>query len=353
MLCRFLEALDEPALLLARSGVIRHANAATLRLLGCRGTAPLVGRPLSELVVDPPEAVASLVRRLFATGASVIGSLQLRATDGSIRKYQCRGCRVSGLSEADGIFSLLRLENTSQERFRVLTQKIVALNAEIRRNKLIQIQLEATLEQREILLRELHHRVKNNLQTLLGMLSLAEQRTTLPKAREVIGDAKSRVEALAVLQRLLYQNENLGSVDGPVFLREVCANVERAFRRPGIAVRVSSAELSMGLDVASVVALIVNELLTNAFKHAFPASAEGEILIRLGQEDSPGGTLVLVVEDNGRGLGARHTPGTGMALVRGLAQQQGGTCSVESRSGVRCVVTLRDGQTSRPRPALQ
>jgi len=80
MLCRFLEALDEPAFLLARSGVIRHANAATLRLLGCREPALLVGRPLSELAADPPEAVASLVRRFFATSASVIGSLQLRAT---------------------------------------------------------------------------------------------------------------------------------------------------------------------------------------------------------------------------------------------------------------------------------
>jgi two-component sensor histidine kinase len=234
----------------------------------------------------------------------------------------------------------------------VLTEKIVALNEEIRRSKRIQLQLEATLEQREILLRELHHRVKNNLQTLLSILLLAERRTTVPKAREVIGDARLRVEALAVLQRLLYATGDLASVDGAAFLSDVCANVERAFRRPGITVRVRSAEVTLSLDVASSLGLIVNELLTNAFKHAFPDREQGEIQVCLHQKNGRGSPLMLVVADDGRGYGSRQTAGTGLALVRGLTQQQGGTCVLETALGVRCTVTLPERQNSQPRSSL-
>jgi two-component sensor histidine kinase len=284
----------------------------------------------------------------------VIARLHLRASDGSVRKHRCRGCRVGGPAwPGDEALLLVRLETAAHEHFRVLTEKIVALNAEIRRTKRTQLQLEAALGQSETLLRELHHRVKNNLQTLLGILSLAEQQAKAPQAREAIGDARMRVEALAVLQRLLYAKGDLASVDGVAFLREVCANVERAFRRPGIAVRVRSVEAPMSLDVASALGLIVNELLTNSFKHAFPDRGQGEVSVCLSREDGPDGALVLVVADDGRGLGPGQASGTGLALVRGLAQQQGGTCAIEAAGpGVRCRVTLHDRQPSRPRPPL-
>lgn len=349
MLRRFLEALDEPALLLTRSGAVRHANAAAQRLLPDQER-PLIGRSLAEFVVDPPGDVTTLLRRFSGTSQAVIGRLHLPASDGHVHKYQCRGCRIAPPGEE--ALLLVRLDSGAQQQFRVLTEKIVALNAEVRRSKRVQLQLEAALEQREILLRELHHRVKNNLQTLLGILALAEQRATVPKAREVIGDARMRVEALAVLQRLLYASGDLASVDGAAFLEQVCANVERAFRRPGITIRVRSAKVPMSLDVASALGLIVNELLMNAFKHAFPDREKGEVLVSLNQVDGPGGALVLVVADNGRGLEPMQVSGTGLALIQGLARQQDGTCEIEAASGVRCTVTLRDPQRARSRPSL-
>jgi two-component sensor histidine kinase len=297
--------------------------------------------------------VATLLRRFSGTRQAVIGRLHLRASDGGVAKHRCRGCRIGGPTPpGEEVLLLVRLESVAHGQFRALTEKIVALNAEIRRTKRTQLQLEAALEQSDTLLRELHHRVKNNLQTLLGILSLAEQRATVPKAREVIGDARMRVEALAVLQRLLYAKGDLASVDGAAFLAAVCANVERAFRRPGITVRVQAAEAAVSLDVASALGLIANELLTNAFKHAFPDRKKGEISVRLSQEDGPDGALVLVVADDGRGLGPGQEEGTGLTLVRGLAQQQGGACAIETAAGVRCTVTLRDRQHSRAPPPL-
>lgn len=153
-----------------------------------------------------------------------------------------------------------------------------------------------------------------------------------------------------MLQRLLYAKGDLASVDGVAFLAAVCANVERAFRRPGITVRVQAAAAAVSLDVASALGLIANELLTNAFKHAFPDRERGEVSVGLSQEDGPDGALVLVVADDGRRFGPEQDVGTGLTLVRGLAQQQGGACPIETASGVRCTVTLRDRQRSRAQP---
>jgi two-component sensor histidine kinase len=150
---------------------------------------------------------------------------------------------------------------------------------------------------------------------------------------------------MAVLQRLLYQRDDLASVDGFAFLAELCATVERAFRRPGIAVRVAPAEVKLDLDVAAAAGLIANELLTNAFKHAFPDRERGEVTVRLRRD---GDDVVLTVEDDGRGLGRHRAGGTGLALVRGLARQCGGTCLVESAGGVRCSVVLRGRPAPKP-----
>jgi two-component sensor histidine kinase len=344
---RLLALLDEPALLVTRSGMVHHANAAARQLLGHDGDGTLVGRTRGELAADDPPTLATLLRRFVGSGQAVVGSLRLRAPDGAVRRFRCRGGRLDGPGEEPLL--LLRLEaDASTGGFAVLTEKIVALNAEIRRNRQARLQLEAMVAQKDILLRELHHRVKNNLQVLLGILLLAEQQATAPEAKGALHDARLRVEAMAMLQRLLYQKDDLATVDGARLLEELCAHVERAFHRSGIVVRVIPARTALALDVASALGLMVNELLINAFKHAFPGQETGEIVVRL-CPDGDGG-LTLSVADNGRGPGPMPASGTGLLLVRGLAQQHGGTCTIEEAGGTRCVVTLRNGARGGARP---
>lgn len=340
---RLLAVLDEPALLVTAAGIIRRANAPALRLFGRLGGG-IEGRSLAGLTADPPERVSALLRLFSGSRTAVFGSLSLHAGDGAVHRCRCRGGRLGGIDDPGEPLLLLRLEDAARDRSRVLTGKIVALNAEIRRSKLAQQQLEAALRQKDMLLRELHHRVKNNLQVLLGILLLGEQQAKAPEALAAIHDARLRVEAMALLQRLFYQKEDLSGVDAATFLREICAGVARAFHRPGIAVRLVPVEASLPLDLASALGLIVNELLTNAFKHAFPDEKEGEVTVRLERRRADGDDdlLTLVVEDNGRGPDGAQRSGTGLLLVRGLAQQHGGTCAIEAGSGTRCVVTLRD-----------
>ncbi|HET6467530.1 MAG TPA: sensor histidine kinase [Geminicoccaceae bacterium] len=341
-----LEALDEPAALVDGSGVIGRANAAAARLLGF-ATGDLDGRALLELTADDPAPMRLMLRRCAGSGQAVVGTLSLRAADGELRKYQWRGCRVGGSAARGGAegapLLLLRLADASQDRFRVLTQKIVALNGEISHSRRIQLQLQAALDEKELLLRELHHRVKNNLQTLLGILSIAEGRAPLPEARAAIRDARLRVEAMAVLQRLLYRRDRLDGVDGRAFTQQVCENIQRSYGRPGITLELCAAELFIGLDLAAALGLILNELVTNAFKHAFPGRSEGRITVRLSQATNGSSRLMLVVEDDGCGLGAPASSGTGLALVQGLARQWGGTWQAEGSGGLRSTVTLREG----------
>lgn len=333
-----LEALDEPALLVERCGRIRQANRAARRLLG--PDRPLSGVPLAELAADPPDEVAAMLRRCAGTGQPLLGALRLRTNEGGVQPCRWRGCRVPAPPDEPPLL-LLRFERAAADPFRVLSEKIVALNAEIARNKRFQLELRSALEQKEILLRELHHRVKNNLQMLLGILLIGERGAKLPAAREVIREARLRVEAMALVQRLLYRQGDLSGVDGEGFLRELCAGIERACGRPGIRLEVRPGSAFLGLDAAAAVGLIVNELVTNAYKHAFADRAEGRIAVALAPGNGPAGDLTLTVEDDGCGFAPQNDrAGTGLMLVRGLVGQLGGACRFEPADGTRCVVTL-------------
>jgi two-component sensor histidine kinase len=345
MLQRLLAVLDEPALLVGACGTVRLANAPALRLLG-RPEGEVAGRSLQELAADPPEAVRTLLRRCAGSRTAVIGSLALSTADGATHSCRCRGGRLGEPDDPAAPLLLLRLEEGTRDRSQVLTRTIVALNAEIRRSKLAQDALEAALEQKGMLLRELHHRVKNNLQVLLGILLLGEQQAKAPEALAAIHDARLRVEAMALLQRLFYGKDRLERIEAATFLAEVARGVERAFRRPEVELRVLPTSATLPLDLASSLGLVLNELLTNAFKHAFPDGGTGAVTVGLALEPDPAGgeRFTLTVEDDGRGTDAAPDAGTGLMLVRGLAQQHGGAFTIEAAApgrSTRCTVTLR------------
>jgi two-component sensor histidine kinase len=343
-----LDALREPALLVDRGGVIRAANRAAYRKLLVNGST-FVGRSLAECAADPPARTEGLLQRCRRSGDAVIGTIQLTRADGAVHQYRSHGCRIDTTGGPD---VLLRLEAVAEEAFLALTEKVIALNREIAKNKRVQLLLRTALAEKELLLKELNHRVRNNLQTLLSMLSVAEQRAPDQRASEPLRSARMRVEAMAIVQRLVYRNQAPVSVDGYTFLEELCHSVARSIARPGIDVELMPCDVALSLDAASAVGLIVNELLTNGLKYAFANRDDGRISVALASEGE--GRLRIVVEDNGQG--PRELPpsgsGVGLALVQGLANRFGGACEITSERGTRCIVTLIDRQlpqaTSQP-----
>jgi PAS domain S-box-containing protein len=193
----------------------------------------------------------------------------------------------------------------------------------------------------KVLLDELNHRVKNNMQMLNALLRAAQRETRSAEARLVLSDASNRVGAMAAAQQVLYDAGNATTYSAKNFLEGVCASAKQAFSG---SVNISVADCTsarLSNDTAMPLALILNELLTNAAKHGRNATGDGSIQVRLTKAPD---SYLLEVEDDGPGFdaGEANKRASGLGLVSGLARQLGGTLKVERMPGARCVVQFVD-----------
>lgn len=199
----------------------------------------------------------------------------------------------------------------------------------------------ASLREKEVLLKEIHHRVKNNMQIVSSLLSLQARDVTDPAMLELVAESRARILSMALVHEDLYQSDNLAQVDFRHYLERL-AERTRSGIAGGSRVRfeLELDELALAVDQAIPLGLLCNELLTNALKHAFPDNAEGLVLVRLTQAE---GQAVITVRDTGRGLPPGFDPGQGsslgLQLVWSLADQLHG--GVEARNDGGAVFTVR------------
>jgi len=188
--------------------------------------------------------------------------------------------------------------------------------------------------QQKVLLDELNHRVKNNMQMLCGLLESA-QREASPEAQDVLRDASRRVAAMAAAQQVLYSSSAATTVSASEFLHAVGKSAQQSFGKD-VVLKVEEASGSLSNDVAMPLALVLNELLTNAAKHGLNGG-RGTITLGLKRVDDE---TVLWVEDEGTGY--EYKPNgrrsSGLGLVAGLTRQLRGRFEVERGVGARCIV---------------
>lgn len=186
-------------------------------------------------------------------------------------------------------------------------------------------QLQASLREKETLLKEVHHRVKNNLQVISSLLSLQSRQVTDPQSSIMLQESQSRVHSISLVHEKLYQAGDLARIDFGEYLEALALHLMATWRGAAahISVRVSTAGLQLPVDVAIPCGLIVNELITNALRHAFPEGRAGSVEVLVNRED--GGRVLLSVQDDGLGLpdGAelRRSGTLGLELVATLARQ--------------------------------
>lgn len=202
--------------------------------------------------------------------------------------------------------------------------------------------LRALLAEREALLRELHHRVKNNLQVITSLLEMQARHVSDPRALPVLLEARNRVSAIGAIHELLYQSGSLSRVDLVSYAKRLLPHVVSLYERTGtIAVAVLGDEVTVDLARAVPLGLLLNELISNVCKHAFPMHAAGALTVALKEDDSG---MHLRVTDDGRGLpagfSARGSKTLGLQLVRMLAKQLGGTIAFHSERGTSVDVHL-------------
>ncbi len=217
-----------------------------------------------------------------------------------------------------------------------------------------EVELRAAATRQELLMQEIHHRVKNNLQIVASLLNLQASRIRLPEARAEFQAARDRIRALATLHRHLYAHGELHTINMRAFLAELCDQLIQALGTPQggpITLDIEAPELQLSSDQAVPLALIVTEAVSNAVKYAFPGGRRGHIAVRvdvLGADAAAGGRLVrLVIQDDGVGIPAGRAEtadgvrdGIGLQLIRGFARQLGATLEVTHDGGTRYALEL-------------
>lgn len=206
--------------------------------------------------------------------------------------------------------------------------------------------LRASLDQRDHMLREIHHRVKNNLQMISSLLSLQSDRIRSPRVRRHFSDAQNRVLALSILHRHLYERSSWALVDFQAFINDLVRQISMNRDNPGpenIRLDIRAPVMAVGPDTAIPVGLIVTEAVSNAFGHAFAGVESPAISIQAAES---GGTVEFAIEDNGVGISDRIVTGQdagslGLTLIRGLAVQLGGEAEIRRRSGGGTRVAVR------------
>lgn len=194
---------------------------------------------------------------------------------------------------------------------------------------------EAEAQQR-MLINELNHRVKNNMQMLYSMVQTAQRKTKSPEAKAILTEAGQRIGAMSAVQHVLYNAKNPIAYNAVEFLEAVSGSARQAFGNE-VEIVVTQAEGELSSDSAMPLALIANELLTNAVKHGINGSTRGQIRLGLVSQVSE---TCFYVEDDGPGFtfSRPKNNSSGLGLVAGLARQLGGHFSVESGGSTRCTV---------------
>lgn len=198
-----------------------------------------------------------------------------------------------------------------------------------------QTQMLASLREKETLLKEIHHRVKNNLQVVSSLLSLQRNHTSDERAVEPLRQSQHRVLAMAALHEFLYQSQDLSRVDTRAYLTHLVSALAEAYQAgEKVELKLLLEDVPLDVDRAIPCGLITNELVSNAFKYAFSTKLHGELAVKLHQSD---GQVLLEVHDDGPGLAPsllEEVPATlGLQLVQLLTEQLGGTLTLIRTGG--------------------
>ena len=207
-------------------------------------------------------------------------------------------------------------------------------------------QLRASLGEKEILLKEIHHRVKNNLQVISGLLDLQAHHISDPTGREIYKESQNRVITMALIHEELYRSVDLSQVDFADYIQNLCENLMVSYGADGdrIGLDIKAEKIEMVVDTAIPCGLIINELITNSLKHAFPGECSGTI--RLSFKQLRDREFQLTVSDDGVGIpedvDIYKTSTLGMQLVTVMVEQLGGTLKVKRRDGTRFTIRFKE-----------
>jgi PAS domain S-box-containing protein len=327
---RVVEAAPNGIVMVDGDGRITLANAQAQRLFGY-SRAELLGQHIAALVshgeIDSPSgqawSLAGILHRSEDLPIDAGRDLYAKRKDGSRLAVEIG---LNRIDTAEGPMVLAALVDISER-------------------KQNEQRLRAAYEEKEVLLKEVYHRVKNNLQIVSALISLQAKNMHEDAARQALARGQARIQSIALVHEQLYQSANLATLDVANYVTTLATHLRSQFREAA-RIRVECAAIALGMDQAIACGLIITELVTNAIRHAFVDGRHGEVVVRL--QHGEDAWLTLEVSDNGVGLPEgvelAQQDSFGWVLVQSLAQQLGASISVRRERGTAVQVRFRESR---------
>jgi PAS domain S-box-containing protein len=223
----------------------------------------------------------------------------------------------------------------------------VVVQYDITEQKQAEALIKASLKEKEVLLKEIHHRVKNNLQIVSSLLQMQFRRTQEKEAALVLQDSQNRIASIALVHEKLYRSDNLANIDFAQYIPALTTHLFDSYKvsSEAVVLYIKVDNIFLEIETAIPCSLIINELVSNSLKYAFPANRQGEIAIEFHANSDH--TMTLIVRDNGIGIleefDIATTTSLGLTLVQGLVEQLEGMLELNRSQGTEFKITFPGG----------
>jgi PAS domain S-box-containing protein len=221
--------------------------------------------------------------------------------------------------------------------------EISGIGHDITEKKISEEKIKQSLKEKEVLLKEVHHRVKNNLQVISSILNLQSSYVKDKKTLEILRESQNRIKSMAYIHESLYQTKDFSNINFTEYVTSLANNLVHSYQNfeGQVDLELKIQDIYLNLDIAIPCGLIINEILSNALKYAFPKNQKGKISIRLSLQDRQ---ITLVIRDNGIGLPShidyRNTESLGLQLVVTLVDQLGGSIKLDRLKGTKFTIVF-------------
>jgi len=351
-----------------REGILLYVNPAAAKNLGYN-VPVLIGQPIFRFIAPEFYDIIRQATKKRMAGEDVPSyEIKIIAKDGTYHTVLVNGAYIhyeglpaslnvlsdiTALKQAEEVIRSANeeLEKRVAERTNALIKANELLVSEIAARKNAEEEITRSLNEKVLLLREIHHRVKNNLQIISSLLNLQSRYITDKKVLESIKDSQSRVRAMALVHERIYRSHNITEINLKDYLNYLTKQILQFYSTPHYQIRISVTmeDIMADIDTVIPVGLFINELVSNSLKHAFPDGRKGIISIECTRQAPD--TLRFIYHDNGTGLTPgfdwKNTESLGLRLVNSLVDQLNGTIEMGEGEGTTFIIVIRQNTDHR------
>ncbi len=320
------ESDPDYTILLDLEGNLLDVNSAATEIIG-QSKEELMGKHFMDLTIFPPEELD-----IHASNFSNFSEGHI------VKPYEAQ------IYDKNGGIRWIEVKLTSIKKDNIISY-ILIISSDITERKRAENEIKASLREKDVLLKEIHHRVKNNMQIISSLLNLQKQYVEEEEAVNVLVESQNRVKSMAMVHEKLYQSHDLTKINVPEYVKKLIKDLfySYAIKEDQIRPVIHVDEIILNMETAIPCGLIINELVSNSLKYAFPNGREGVIVVSLKEKNDK---YQLKIGDNGiglpEGLDFKHTNSLGLQLVNSLAGQIDGELELECSQGTEFKITFSE-----------